>query len=183
MLCFLGFVNRYKCLSEDFPLTVSLFLNHRLVQLYIAFLEYVRGASEGTIGEALTAAISAFKWLYRKEKSAQRLCDGIRTTAILIKQVRCAHEPIRVLMSWRVKIDGLNGMISLPCKIIIPTFYNQIRKAFTHTNQCFKISSANRFFDNITVDIKIPKNHSAMRRFLSGSVPVLESSSPSSTAL
>ena len=69
ILCFLGFVNRYQCLSEDLPLTVSLYLNHRLVQTYLDYLTKVRGSSDGTIAEALTGAVSACRWLYRKEKS------------------------------------------------------------------------------------------------------------------
>jgi hypothetical protein len=71
-LCFLGFVNRYKCLSEDLTMTLSLYLNHRLVQSYLEYLTQVRGSSDGTIGEALTGAISVCRWLYRKEKQQMK---------------------------------------------------------------------------------------------------------------
>jgi hypothetical protein len=71
ILCFLGFVQRYKCLpSDDLSLTLALFLNHRLFESYLDYLKQVREASDGTIGEALTSAISACRWLYRKEPSA-----------------------------------------------------------------------------------------------------------------
>lgn len=71
ILCFLGFVQRYKCLpSDDLSLTLALFLNHRLFESYLDYLKQVREASDGTIGEALTSAISACRWLYRKESSA-----------------------------------------------------------------------------------------------------------------
>lgn len=45
-------------------------LNHKLVASYIEYLTAVRKSSPGTIGEALTAAISACRWLYRKERAA-----------------------------------------------------------------------------------------------------------------
>lgn len=72
VLCFLGFVQRYKCLpSDDLTLTLGLLLNHRLFESYLDYLKQVRQASDGTIGEALTSAVSACRWLYRKE-SAER---------------------------------------------------------------------------------------------------------------
>ena len=68
ILCFLGFVQRYKCLSDkDKSLTVALYLNHRLFESYLNYLKEVRNCSDGTIGEALTAAVCACRWLYRKE--------------------------------------------------------------------------------------------------------------------
>ncbi len=51
-------------------LTLALFLNHRLFESYLDYLKQVRDASDGTIGEALTSAVSACRWLYRKEPSA-----------------------------------------------------------------------------------------------------------------
>jgi hypothetical protein len=71
----LGFVQRYKCIGEEEKdndsLTVALYLNHRLVESYLIYLKEVRNCSDGTIGEALTAAICACRWLYRKEKSLE----------------------------------------------------------------------------------------------------------------
>jgi len=69
--CFLGFVQRYKCLPAGHDLTLGLFLNHRLVlDGYLEYLKVVRCASDGTICESLTAAISACKWLYRKQPAS-----------------------------------------------------------------------------------------------------------------
>jgi hypothetical protein len=71
VLCFLGFVQRYKCLpSDNLVVTLALFLNHRLFESYLNYLKQVRESSDGTIGEAITSAISACRWLYRKESSA-----------------------------------------------------------------------------------------------------------------
>ena len=68
ILCFLGFVQRYKCLSDkDKWLTVAFYLNHRLFESYLNYLKEVRNCSDGTIGEALTAAVCACRWLCRKE--------------------------------------------------------------------------------------------------------------------
>ena len=68
-LCFLGFVERYKVIvpGSDARLTLALYLNHRLFSSYLDYLRIVRRSSEGTIAEAITAAISACHWLYRKE--------------------------------------------------------------------------------------------------------------------
>jgi hypothetical protein len=70
ILCFLGFVQRFQCLPSDhLSQTLALFLNHRLFESYLDYLKQVREASDGTIGEALTSAVSACRWLYRKEAS------------------------------------------------------------------------------------------------------------------
>ena len=69
-MCFLGFVHRYECVESTARLTLALMLNHKLVASYIEYLTAVRKSSPGTIGEALTAAISACRWLYRKERAA-----------------------------------------------------------------------------------------------------------------
>jgi hypothetical protein len=69
ILCFLGFVVRYKCLSRELTLITALFLNHRLLEAYLDYLKLVRESSDGTIGEAITSAVSACRWLYRKEKA------------------------------------------------------------------------------------------------------------------
>lgn len=65
-LCFLGFVDRYRCLPPNHKLTLYLFLNHRLMESYLEYLKQVRKSSPGTLSETLTAAISACRWLYRK---------------------------------------------------------------------------------------------------------------------
>ena len=69
VLCFLGFVERYKAIdgSDAAKLTLALYLNHRLFSSYLDYLRIVRRSSEGTIAEAITAAIAACHWLYRKE--------------------------------------------------------------------------------------------------------------------
>ena len=50
-------------------LTLALVLNHRLFESYLDYLKQVRDVSDGTIGEALTSAVSVCRWLYRKESS------------------------------------------------------------------------------------------------------------------
>ena len=70
ILCFMGFVQRYKCLRDsetDHVLTTSLYLNHRLFEAYLDYLKEVRECTDGTIGEAITAAVSTCRWQYRKE--------------------------------------------------------------------------------------------------------------------
>ncbi len=67
LLCFLGFVQHYKCLpSDDLVITIALYLNHRLFDAYLDYLKQVREASDGTLGEAITSAVSACRWLHRK---------------------------------------------------------------------------------------------------------------------
>ncbi len=67
LLCFLGFVQSYKCLpSDDLVITIALYLNHRLFDAYLDYLKQVREASDGTLGEAITSAVSACRWLHRK---------------------------------------------------------------------------------------------------------------------
>lgn len=68
LLCFLGFVHRYKAVPEGFDLTVGLVLNHRLVDAFCEYMKVVRQSSDGNMSENMTALISACKWLYRKEK-------------------------------------------------------------------------------------------------------------------
>ncbi len=69
LLCFLGFVQSYKCLpSDDLVITIALYLNHRLFDAYLDYLKQVREASDGTLGEAITSAVSACRWLHRKNK-------------------------------------------------------------------------------------------------------------------
>ena len=79
-LCFLGFVERYKVLSAvaDARMTLALYLNHRLFSSYLDYLRIVRRSSEGTLAEAITAAISACHWLFRKQASDARLPSIIR---------------------------------------------------------------------------------------------------------
>ncbi len=69
LLCFLGFVQSYKCLpSDDLVITIALYLNRRLFDAYLDYLKQVREASDGTLGEAITSAVSACRWLHRKNK-------------------------------------------------------------------------------------------------------------------
>ena len=78
MLCFLGFVNRYHCLPANQTLTVGLYLNHKLFEAFMDYLSKVRKACDGTIAEALTGAISACRWLYRKERNNHTQIQIIR---------------------------------------------------------------------------------------------------------
>ena len=67
ILCFLGFVFRYRSVQRNTQLTVALILNHRLVQAYLEYLKKVRETKDGNIVEHMSALIAACKWLYRKE--------------------------------------------------------------------------------------------------------------------
>jgi hypothetical protein len=70
VLCFLGFVSKYECVSEGRELTLALVLNHNLFKAYLEYLHKVRNCVDGTIAESITAAITVCKWLYRKDKNA-----------------------------------------------------------------------------------------------------------------
>lgn len=67
VLCYLGFVEVYRCLPEKRDFDLGLVLNHRLVDAFLEYQTTVRQASDGTITEMLSALISVCKWLYRKE--------------------------------------------------------------------------------------------------------------------
>lgn len=69
VLCYLGFILLYKCLTEERDLCLGLCLNHKLFESYLDYLQKVRQNAPGTIGEALTAIIYVCKWLYRKNPS------------------------------------------------------------------------------------------------------------------
>jgi hypothetical protein len=71
LLCFLGFIHRYKAVPDDFDLTVGLVLNHRLVDAFCDYMKVVRQSSDGNMSENMTALISACRWLYRKEKTVR----------------------------------------------------------------------------------------------------------------
>jgi hypothetical protein len=71
LLCFLGFIHRYKAVPDDFDLTVGLVLNHRLVDAFCNYMKEVRQSSDGNMSENMTALISACRWLYRKEKTVK----------------------------------------------------------------------------------------------------------------
>lgn len=69
LLCFMGFIHRYKAVPEDFDLTIGLVLNHRLIDAFCNYMKEVRQSSDGNMSENMTALISACRWLYRKEKT------------------------------------------------------------------------------------------------------------------
>ena len=69
VLCYLGFVQTYKCLPEGYVLCLGLCLNHKLFEAYLEYLQKVRQSAPGTIAEAITAAVYICKWLYRKNPS------------------------------------------------------------------------------------------------------------------
>lgn len=71
VLCFLGFVSRYKCLPEGRDLCLELCFNHKLFGVYLEYLEKVRKSAPGTITEAITSVIFVCKWLYRKTGSSE----------------------------------------------------------------------------------------------------------------
>jgi hypothetical protein len=68
LLCFLGFVDRYRAVPKTFELTVGLVLNHRLVEAYCDYMTTVRKSSFGNLSETMTGLISCARWLYRKHK-------------------------------------------------------------------------------------------------------------------
>ncbi len=71
ILCFLGFVNKYECVSEGREITLALVLNHTLFKAYLEYLHTVRNCADGTIAESITAGITVCKWLYRKENTRE----------------------------------------------------------------------------------------------------------------
>jgi hypothetical protein len=87
MLCFLGFVQRYKVLAADSDGKLN--LNHRLFASYLEYLRIVRHSSEGTIAEAITAVIHACHWLYRKET---RRGDSLRSDCTELLARCCASR-------------------------------------------------------------------------------------------
>jgi hypothetical protein len=125
VLCFLGFIQRYKCLpSDDLVLTLALFLSHRLFELYLNYLKQVRESSDGTIGEAITSAISAYRWLYRKESSA----SGFATPQIIRRYMdyrniirRKRRKRVRKMM-WTSCKSRTNGSTGVSSPLSLPSF-------------------------------------------------------------
>ncbi len=65
LLCFFGFVWRYKCVRTVDELCLGLFLNRALFESYLQYLVDVRQNQRSTLVEVVATAIYVVKWIYR----------------------------------------------------------------------------------------------------------------------